>query len=90
MPNPRPLRDFVQAVTQVLNQAASRATPEAALLASVTKHLATLVARDDWLPEALAQPHPQHYTPVPAACRCAGAVFGRQLRLGPGPANAGA
>ena len=57
MPNPRPLRDFVQAVTLAVAQPA----PEADLLASVRGHLATLVARDDWLPDALAQPHPQHY-----------------------------
>lgn len=57
MPNPRPLRDFVQAVTQAVTQEARE--PE--LLATVRGHLATLVARDDWLPDALAQPHPQFY-----------------------------
>ncbi len=61
MPNPRPLRDFVQAVTQDVNQAAMQATPEAELLASVRQHLAKLVSRDDWLPDALAEPHPQFY-----------------------------
>ncbi|WP_298233003.1 cysteine dioxygenase [uncultured Azohydromonas sp.] len=34
---------------------------EAERLAAVRGHLARLVARDDWLPEELAQPHPQHY-----------------------------
>lgn len=57
MPNPRPLRDFVQAVTQAVTQEARE--PE--LLATVRGHLATLVAHDDWLPDALAQPHPQFY-----------------------------
>ena len=56
-PNPQPLRDFVRAVTQ----AVAVETPEPALLATVRGHLATLVARDDWLPDALAQPHPQFY-----------------------------
>jgi len=57
MPNPRPLRDFVQAVTQ----AVAPNPPEAELLATVRGHLASLVARDDWLPDELAQPHPQFY-----------------------------
>jgi 3-mercaptopropionate dioxygenase len=56
-PNPRPLRDFVQAVTHAVAQHLDEPT----LLASVRGHLATLIARDDWLPDALAQPHPQFY-----------------------------
>jgi Predicted metal-dependent enzyme of the double-stranded beta helix superfamily len=52
-----PLRDFVVAVTRELDHDAS----EAERLAAVRGHLARLVARDDWLPEELAQPHPQHY-----------------------------
>ncbi len=56
-PDPQPLRDFVRAVTQ----AVTVETREPELLATVRGHLATLVARDDWLPEALAQPHPQFY-----------------------------
>ena len=52
-----PLRDFVVAVTQDFAQDA----PEAERLASVRGHLATLLARDDWLPDALAQPHPEFY-----------------------------
>lgn len=55
--NPNALRQFVQAVT-----AAVSAEPrEPALLATVRAHLATLVAHDDWLPDELAQPHPQFY-----------------------------
>ena len=57
MPNPRPLRDFVQAVTH----AVSHEPREPELLATVRGHLATLVSRDDWLPDELAQPHPQFY-----------------------------
>jgi predicted metal-dependent enzyme (double-stranded beta helix superfamily) len=55
MANPRPLRDFVQAVTQAVTQEPR----EAELLANVRGHLASLVARDDRLPDELAQPHPQ-------------------------------
>ena len=40
MANPRPLRDFVQAVT--------KEPREAELLATVRGNLASLVARDDW------------------------------------------
>jgi predicted metal-dependent enzyme (double-stranded beta helix superfamily) len=52
-----PLRDFIVAVTRELEHDA--AEPER--LAAVRGHLARLVARDDWLPDELAQPHPQHY-----------------------------
>ena len=53
----RPLRDFVRAATAAVAQP----RPEADLLADLRGHLATLVARDDWLPAELAQPHPQFY-----------------------------
>ena len=56
-PNPAPLRQFVQAVTH----AVTAEQGERELLAAVHTHLATLVAHDDWLPAALAKPHPQHY-----------------------------
>ncbi len=52
-----PLRDFVTAATQVVDQA----LPEAATLAALRPLLAALVARDDWLPAELAQPHPEFY-----------------------------
>jgi predicted metal-dependent enzyme (double-stranded beta helix superfamily) len=53
----RPLRDFVRAATDAV------ALPrlEADLLADLRGHLAALVQRDDWLPDELAQPHPQFY-----------------------------
>jgi predicted metal-dependent enzyme (double-stranded beta helix superfamily) len=57
MPNPEPLRRFVQATTRAV--AAESSEPE--LLATVRGHLAALVATDDWLPDELAQPHPQFY-----------------------------
>jgi predicted metal-dependent enzyme (double-stranded beta helix superfamily) len=50
------LRDFVVAVTRELEHDATE--PER--LAAVRGHLAHLVSRDDWLPDELAQPHPQH------------------------------
>ena len=52
-----PLRDFVRAFTAL----AERHLPEPALLAEATPLLQRLVARDDWLPAALAEPHPQFY-----------------------------
>jgi len=52
-----PLREFVAATTRVVEQA----LPEAQTLAAVRPLLAALVARDDWLPDELAQPHPEFY-----------------------------
>ena len=52
-----PLRDFVVAITREVERDASEPERRAA----VRTHLARLVARDDWLPDELAQPHPQHY-----------------------------
>jgi len=51
------LRDFVIAVTQEVQEHRH----EAALLAALRGHLAGLVAEDDWLPDELARPHPEHY-----------------------------
>jgi predicted metal-dependent enzyme (double-stranded beta helix superfamily) len=51
------LRDFVVAVTRLV----SDRSEEPALLAAVGQQLAALVARDDWLPDELAQPHPDFY-----------------------------
>jgi len=53
----RPLRDFVRAATD----AVARAPAEADLLPVLRGHLAALVATDTWLPDDLAQPHPQFY-----------------------------
>ena len=52
-----PLRDFVVAVTHLADQHHNE--PE--MLAAVRPELAKLVARDDWLPDELAQPHPEFY-----------------------------
>ena len=53
----RPLRTFVRAATEAVAQP----RPEADLLADLRGRLAALVQRDDWLPDELAQPHPQFY-----------------------------
>ena len=52
-----PLRDFVVAMTRLIEQHLA----ESELLAQAKPLLATLIARDDWLPPALAEPHPQFY-----------------------------
>ena len=54
---PHKLRDFVSAVSTAL--AAEPREPQ--LLAGVGALLADLVAQDDWLPDAMALPHPQFY-----------------------------
>ena len=51
------LAQFVQAVEDALAGGAD----EAAVLPRVQTAMATLVAHDDWLPPAMAQPHPQFY-----------------------------
>jgi predicted metal-dependent enzyme (double-stranded beta helix superfamily) len=52
-----PLRDFIAfTAAQVAAQPA-----EAPLLAALKPALARLVSHDDWLPDELAQPHPQFY-----------------------------
>jgi predicted metal-dependent enzyme (double-stranded beta helix superfamily) len=51
------LRDFVTAFAALLDTA----PPEARVLGEGAALLRTLVAQDDWLPDAFAQPHPAHY-----------------------------
>lgn len=53
----RPLRDFVRAATA----AVARTQAEAELLPELRGHLAALITTDTWLPDELAQPHPQFY-----------------------------
>lgn len=52
-----PLRDFVRTATEVVD----RFEEEAAILDALKGPLEALVSRDDWLPEAFAQPHPTYY-----------------------------
>jgi predicted metal-dependent enzyme (double-stranded beta helix superfamily) len=51
------LLTFVQDITRLLETNPSEAT----VLVEGKKLVATLVASDEWLPEAFAQPHPEHY-----------------------------
>lgn len=57
-PHPERLTDFVQSLARLLAQPPG---DEAALLQAARPLLASLVAHDDWLPEAFAQPHPERY-----------------------------
>lgn len=51
------LLTFVQAMSQLLQTDPTQKT----ILDEGGKLLATLVAKDDWLPEMFTHPHPQHY-----------------------------
>ena len=51
------LRAFVEAMQPLLESAADEAT----VLRQGAQHLGALVAHDDWLPEAFAQPNPERY-----------------------------
>jgi len=51
------LGTFVEAITALLD----RTDDERAILADGASHLAALVAHDDWLPDAHAQPDPERY-----------------------------
>jgi len=51
------LRDAVQAMTRLCGETSDETT----LVAEGTRVLHKLVATDDWLPESLAQPHPDFY-----------------------------
>jgi len=52
-----PLREFVVAFGRLLD----RMPDEPRLLSEGGALLGRLVSRDDWLPDAFAQPHPDHY-----------------------------
>ena len=58
MDNPARFRQFVAGFTHLVDAADVR---EATLLERGGELLAALVAQDDWLPDACAQPHPRHY-----------------------------
>ena len=57
MSNPGRFRDFVAGFTELV----ATTTDEPTLFAQGGALLGTLIARDDWLPEACAQPHPRFY-----------------------------
>lgn len=57
-PNPQRLLDFVTAMTTLAGEPPQ---DEARMLDKAGKLMSGLVAHDDWLPEAMAVPHPQYY-----------------------------
>lgn len=58
MKNPDRFRNFVAAFTRLIEQAGNH---EPRMLDEGGRLLAALISHDDWLPDACAQPHPQHY-----------------------------
>lgn len=59
--DPAPLRTFVAGLAEVLERYPQAALNEPDILREGSLLLATLVARDDWLPPAFAVPHPDFY-----------------------------
>lgn len=59
-----PLREFITGFSALLDQQPD----EPRILAEGGALLASLVARDDWLPDAFAQPHPEYYQQVLLHC----------------------
>jgi predicted metal-dependent enzyme (double-stranded beta helix superfamily) len=59
-----PLREFIIALSALLDQRPD----EARILKEGGALLKKLVAHDDWLPDAYAQPHPQYYQQVLLHC----------------------
>jgi predicted metal-dependent enzyme (double-stranded beta helix superfamily) len=57
MPQPQRLREFVDALTAVVDAGGD----EPRTLDGCREAMKRLVAADDWLPEAMAQPHPKYY-----------------------------
>lgn len=57
MPQPDRLREFVDALGSLVEGGGG----EAAIVAGCREAMKRLVAADDWLPPALARPHPQYY-----------------------------
>jgi 3-mercaptopropionate dioxygenase len=51
------LKDFVQQATHVMDTV----TGDEARMQAVQPILGKLIAQDDWLPDAFAQPHPEYY-----------------------------
>ena len=82
-PNLQPLRDFVVAATD----AVSRHADEATLLPWIRPLLATLVSRDDWLPDELARPHTDHYCQYLLHADPLGRFSVVSFVWGPGPAT---
>lgn len=58
MHNPEPIRRFVRGMTECVERAGN---DEAERMARARPLLQALIARDDWLPDVFATPHPDHY-----------------------------
>ena len=54
---PKPLKEFVEAVTTLVESGA----PEREVHEGARAAMARLVSRDDWLPAEMTKPHPQYY-----------------------------
>ena len=52
------LREFIQSFTRLIEKAGA---DEKRIFVDGKKLLSKLITRDDWLPEAFAQPHPERY-----------------------------
>jgi predicted metal-dependent enzyme (double-stranded beta helix superfamily) len=77
------LRDFVTELAALLRR--TQAEPE--ILAEGGRLLADLLARDDWLPEAFAQPDPERYRQYLLHCDSAEAFSVVSFVWGPGQAT---
>jgi len=73
-------RSFVRAFEQLLDGRPG----EPVILERGRRLLAELVSRDDWLPTAFAQPHPQHYQQYPLHRDAAGRFSVVSFVWGPG------
>jgi predicted metal-dependent enzyme (double-stranded beta helix superfamily) len=85
MPGPdiTPLRHFVERTSALVDTLAD----EAELLAALTPPLRALVSQDNWLPEELAQPHPQFYRQYLLHADAAGRFSVVSFVWGPGQAT---
>lgn len=52
---------ILKKVVQTMTRLSGEGLDEPAMLAQARQLMGELVARDDWLPESLAQPHPEFY-----------------------------
>ena len=52
------LREFIQSFTRLIDKAGD---DEKRIFSDGKKLLSKLITHDDWLPDAFAQPHPEHY-----------------------------
>lgn len=77
-------RDALQAFVQELEAVVDRAPGEAQVVAACRDAMARLVARDDWLPAEVAQPHPKYYQQYLLHCDARGRFSVVSFVWGPG------